>query len=131
MEDPSNKSIEVLLWNTEGIRNAIPYVPQNILKDIDAIILTETFLTEPLDLQGFYAIHSYATPTAGTPAVGITCFLKGTMGKIQGTSKEENMVIIKTTAVTLIPMYITPGTPIESIIETISKATEETEKSKM
>jgi hypothetical protein len=46
------------------------------LKDVDTIILTETFLTEPLDLQGFYAIHSYATPTAGRPAGGITYFLK-------------------------------------------------------
>jgi hypothetical protein len=30
MEDPSNKTIEVLLWNIKGIRNAIPHVPQNI-----------------------------------------------------------------------------------------------------
>jgi endonuclease/exonuclease/phosphatase family metal-dependent hydrolase len=52
------------------------------------------------------------------------------MGKIQGASKEENMVIIKTTSVTLIAMHITPGTPIENIIETISKATEETRKEK-
>jgi hypothetical protein len=52
------------------------------------------------------------------------------MGKIEGASKEENMVIIKTTSVTLIAMYITPGTPVENIIETISKATEETRKEK-
>jgi hypothetical protein len=100
------------------------------LRDIDAIILTETLLTEPLNLQGFYAIHSYATPTAGRPAGGIACFLKGTMGKIQGTSKEENMVIIKTSSVTLIAMYITLDTPIENIIETIYKATEEIRKDK-
>jgi hypothetical protein len=47
-------------------------------------------------------------------------------GKIQGASKEENMVIIKTTSVRLVAMYITLGTPLENIIETVSKATEET-----
>ena len=77
-------------------------------------------------MQGFYAIHKYATPTAGRPAGGVTCFLKGTMGKIEVLSKKEDTVIIRTTEATLIALYIPPGVPIEDIVGTITEATEQT-----
>ena len=41
-----NKETTLLLWNIERLRNAITYIPAEILTKYDAIITTETFLME-------------------------------------------------------------------------------------
>ncbi|KAJ9575493.1 hypothetical protein L9F63_007643, partial [Diploptera punctata] len=94
------------------------------------MILTETFLTEDIELQGYYAIHALATPTEGRPAGGVTCFIKGRTGDIEGITKEENMIIVQTSTVTIIGIYIQPSAPIENIIDKISTAIEQTKADK-
>ncbi|KAJ4426602.1 hypothetical protein ANN_26400, partial [Periplaneta americana] len=62
-EPHPKKNINTLLWNIEGMKTTLPYIPEEIMENTDAMILTETFLTDPIELQGYYAIHTLATPT--------------------------------------------------------------------
>lgn len=108
------------------MKNALPYIPQKTIEETDVLILTETFLTEKTDITGFYNIHTYAQPTAGRPAGGVSCLVKGTMGKLEKTHKGKNLVIVKTTIATIICIYIPPGTTTENTTEIISHAIEQT-----
>ena len=59
------KTTKILLWNTEGAKNALPYLTREMINEMDIIVATETFLLEPINIQGLYGIHTYATPTEG------------------------------------------------------------------
>ncbi|PSN49962.1 hypothetical protein C0J52_08772 [Blattella germanica] len=62
--------LKLLLWNIEGFKGAIPYIPQDVTDEYDITITTETFLKEPADIQTFYSFHTFAAQTAGRPAGG-------------------------------------------------------------
>ena len=49
---------------------------------MDVIIATETFLLEPVNIQGLYGAHTYATPTEGRPEGGASCFFKPAVGQL-------------------------------------------------
>jgi exonuclease III len=80
IEDKESKAEEIslLLWNVEGLNSACNIMPENIFKkDYDVVILTETFLTEPRNIAGFYDFHCLAAQhQKGRPYGGISCFLK-------------------------------------------------------
>jgi hypothetical protein len=86
----------------------------------DILILTETFITEHIDLPGYYAAHSYAVQKQeGRPSGGVSCLYKPNIGQKISTKKEESIVIVTTDIVTIIGIYIKPQTTVEDTIETI------------
>ena len=105
------------------MKNALNYTPPETIKQFDILILTETFLRESTDLTGFYGFHTYATPTRGRPTGGVSCFLKATAGTIKETLREENVIIVKTTHIAVIGIYIAPDTAAEDVIDTVLRAT--------
>lgn len=111
-----------MLWNTEGARNALSYITQESIKQFDIILATETFLLESMDIQGFYAIHSYAKPSDGRPVGGVSCFFKPTIGKLTDTHNDDNILITRTTKITIVGIYIAPHRSTDDAVETISKA---------
>jgi hypothetical protein len=56
----SGRDLSILLWNVEGLKSVLNLSPDNLLTSQDTLILTETFITEHIDLPGYYAAHSYA-----------------------------------------------------------------------
>ena len=62
--------INLLLWNVEGMKNAMALADTEDIEGNDIIITMETFLTESYDRKGFYGMHTLATPTEGRPAGG-------------------------------------------------------------
>ena len=53
------KDISLLLWNTEGLKNAFSLMTENILRH-DIAISTETFLAEQIYMDRYYSIHNLA-----------------------------------------------------------------------
>ena len=126
----STNHASLLLWNIEGLRNAMANAPINTIAKHDAIILTETFLTEEYNIHGYYGIHSFAQHTEGRPAGGVSIFLKPSLGTIKNTIKDDNTVIIKTTEITIIGLYINPQTKAHDAIEKIMEAVSHTTSDK-
>ncbi|KAJ4425322.1 hypothetical protein ANN_29117 [Periplaneta americana] len=78
----SSRHINILLWNIKGLCNVMSLIPLESIAAYDAIILTE-ILTEEYNIQGHYGIYTFAQPTAGMSASGISIFLKPKLGKIR------------------------------------------------
>lgn len=121
-ERNSTKNISILLWNIEGLRNAIASISTETITKYDAIILTETFLKEDYSLKGYYAIHSFAQPTAGRPAGGVSIFVKPSLGSINRIIKYEKTIIIRTADATIIGLYINPQTATEDAAGKVAEA---------
>lgn len=114
----TGKLLDILLWNVEGIKSIISSAPEDIWRNQDVIIATETFLTEPFSIADYYTAHSYAKPKAvGRPEGGVSLIFKPTIGQLKEIVKEENLVIVKTTDLTIVGMYITYSTSIEDTTE--------------
>lgn len=59
----------------EGLKGLLKLNPGNSLETPDILVLTETFLTKPTDIEGFYSIHSLARkPAEGRPSGGVSIF---------------------------------------------------------
>lgn len=95
---------------------------------MDIIITTETFLLEQFNIQGLYDIHSYATLTYGRPDGGISYFFNSTIGQLINVYKESNMLIVRTTKITIIGLYIVPHRKIEDVVEIIFYTTSKVRK---
>ena len=121
-------NIKVLNWNAEGLKNAIKYVPEGELQNYDILVFTETFATEPIDIEGFHGLHSYAKKTEGRPTGGVACYLKPTMGNFKVVYKDENVLAVGTEALTTIAVYIRPQATTEEVMETIMTATDATKE---
>lgn len=89
----------------------------------DILILTETFATKEIDLQGYYGTHSLATQgEAGRPSGGVSCYFKPTLAPIRILQKTTNTITVQTKLFTVIASYYQPGFQIENIIEELNEA---------
>ena len=57
----SKRTVDLLLWNVEGLKSIMHIAPDTITQNHDLIILTETFLTEYIAVPGYCTAHSYAS----------------------------------------------------------------------
>ncbi|CAG0899033.1 unnamed protein product [Darwinula stevensoni] len=57
-------TLYTLLLPYKGLRSLIKLSPDNIFGMHDILLLTETFLTKPMDIDSYYSFHSLARPTA-------------------------------------------------------------------
>jgi hypothetical protein len=60
----------LLVWNVEGMKNAMALADTKDIQGNDIIITTEKFLTESYDIKGFYGVQTLATSTEGRLAGG-------------------------------------------------------------
>ena len=112
----------------EGLKNAIKYISNEDLKAYDIMILKETLTTEPIEINGFYGLHSYARKTEGRPTGGVSCYLRTNAGNFQARHKEEDVIVVKTDICTKIALYIRPQQETEEVIETVMPANSQTEE---
>ena len=92
------------------------------------MILTETLTTEPIEINGFYGLHSYARKTEGRPTGGVSCYLRTNAGNFKVRHKEEDVLVVKTDLCTIIALYIRPQAETEEVIETVMTAISKTEE---
>ncbi|KAJ4429174.1 hypothetical protein ANN_26177 [Periplaneta americana] len=70
-----DSKIDFLLWNVEGLKSILELAPNELLAKQDVLVLTETFMTDNIDIPGFYATHVSATQgLRGRPIWGISCY---------------------------------------------------------
>jgi hypothetical protein len=80
----------------------------------DIVILVETFLTEDIPVDNFYAVHSRAKQGArGRPIGGITCLFKPHLQPAHIIYKGENIVVLSMEAVNVIGVHFKPVTGLE------------------
>ena len=60
--DPDRTTLNIMLWNVEGLRKLLETAPGNLWTEMDIIIVTETMTTENLEIPQFYSKHALATP---------------------------------------------------------------------
>ena len=97
----------------------------------DVIILCETFVTEPLNISGFYATHALAKqPPKGRPSGGVSCFHKASLGQPRQTHVTEDSVTVHLKDITIIGVYLRPQTTAEETIESITKILAQTDPEK-
>ena len=119
----SKRTLDLLLWNVEGLKSIMQNAPDTITQNHDIIVLTETFLTEYTAIPGYYTTHSYAVQKQeGRPSGGVSCIYKNKIWEKIAEYKEDNMVHITTTYLEIIGLYIPPQTNIEDAIEKIASA---------
>ena len=125
-----NKNTSILLWNTEGLKNALTLAPENIIKNHDIVILNETFLTEDWSHEEYYCIHSFATQgNTGRPKGGISCLIKPNLSHFLIQMNTGNLLLVKTKLCPLISVYFQPEYKEGNIIDEISAALNIVQKS--
>lgn len=119
--------IKTLLWNIEGLRNAINMIPEDIFDEYDIVTLTETFLTTQWSTENFYAAHSYASQgDRGRPKGGITMLIKPRLAPFEILQNTKNILLVKTNACTVLNAYFNPEYKAEEIEEEINQALRKT-----
>ena len=118
---PLNKlDCNVLLWNTEGIKNAMDLAPPDILHNYDLAIFTETFIMDNWNHPLFYSTHVLAKKgDKGRPAGGISVLMRPWMTPIIRTIRKENAVLIVTKELAIIAAYYPPNHSALEILEEI------------
>ena len=115
--------ISILLWNVEGFKSVLKMETKGILVS-DIIILTETFLTEPIVIERYYNVHALAKQKErGRPYGGVTCLYNHRIGKIKSIHTEENIIIISTAHLTIAGQYIPPHASLKDTTEILSIVT--------
>lgn len=118
------RELTCLLWNVEGFISLMK-TPEICLLEQDMLILTETFLREPVTLPGYYAAHSLAAVgPEGRPSGGVSCLFRPSMGQVVDEYAERDVVIVTFEHLIVIGMYIRPTATTEFAIETILHALE-------
>ena len=117
-----------MLWNVEGLGNIVRTMPRSIFYE-DAIVLTETFLQEPLELDGYYSKHRLATQgPLGRPSGGISCYIKPWLAPIETIVENKNILLVQTKVAKIICVYFQPEISAEQIIDIINDALEYVDK---
>ena len=76
----------------------------------DVIILTETFLTEAVDVPNYYGVHAPAIQRErGRSSGGVSCLFKDTIGTVTKIHKEENLIILFMPQISIVGVYIATG----------------------
>ena len=114
--------IKTLLWNVEGLKSLLN-APEASLLDKDLLVLTETFLLDPVYIKGYYGIHSLAEARPeGRPSGGVSCFYKPIMGQPVKVQVEVNSVVIVFSTLAVIAMYVNPTATAETLVGAILQA---------
>lgn len=117
------REIRCLLWNVEGLNGVVSVVPNNWFSPYDVVILTETFLTSYLHIQGKYAIHNFASQgDRGRPKGGISCLLSPRLCPFVVVHRTDNLLMVQTTVCWIISVYFQPEWKSYEIIQEINTA---------
>ena len=72
----TSSSVSIMLWNVEGLNSILRLNPLAFLTT-DIVILAETFMTQNINIEGYYNSHILATQgDRGRPSGRISCLLK-------------------------------------------------------
>ncbi|KAJ4425363.1 hypothetical protein ANN_27978 [Periplaneta americana] len=117
------KNLRMILWNTEGLTNALSLTTLNFLQKYDLAIFTETFLTKEWGLENFYSINNLATQSKlGRPKGGISCLITPSFSPFETQDKSEHILAIKTKICTIVGTYFQPEIGETDIIDEIITA---------
>ncbi|KAJ4428458.1 hypothetical protein ANN_24495, partial [Periplaneta americana] len=97
----------------------LKYIDKEDLLEHDILVFSETFATEPINIEGYYGLHSYGRKTDGRPTDGISCYLRPSQGNFKVIHKEENVFTVRTDNITVAAVYIRPQATTEEVIETL------------
>ena len=105
-----------ILWNLEGLISLMKLCPDDILRTHNILLLTETLLTKPIDIEGFYSFHSLSRPPAnrGRPSGGIRIACKPYL-EPELIQCNESSVTIRTPYATLACCYPPPEAPPDEV----------------
>ncbi|KAJ4425696.1 hypothetical protein ANN_27892 [Periplaneta americana] len=113
----------MILWNTEGLINALSPIPQNFLLKYDLALFTETFLTKEWGTENFYTINNLATQSKlGQPKGGISCLITPRFSPFETQENSEHILAIKTKICTIVKTYFQSEIGETNIIDEISTA---------
>ncbi|KAJ4451801.1 hypothetical protein ANN_03273 [Periplaneta americana] len=89
----------------------------------DILILYETFLQEPRNINGFHAAHVLAkVGPEGRPSGGVSCYYNRDLGQAKNVETRENTVIIQLNNLQIAGIYIRPQSSADEVIEIIMTA---------
>ena len=105
------------------MESSIELLAPSALNGIQAIILTETWATKPLNLHNFYAVNCSAEKTVGKgrPRGGVSVFYRQQIGKIRVRLAEDNCIVIEGDRINILAAYMRPE---ESTITKLEKITQ-------
>ena len=115
--------VQTLLWNAEGLINALDLCPQGFLQQYDVVILNETFITKDWGLPGFYCMHRFASQgNRGRPKGGISCLIKPELSPFKKVYETDNIVLIQTKPISILCAYFQPDFAEVDIIDELGTA---------
>lgn len=118
-----------MLWNIEGLKNAMSLAPKNCLDGYDMVILTETFLTEQWQYRDYYSMHILAKQgEKGRPKGGITVLLRPWLTPVTATIKKDHTLLIETKYITIIAAYFQPNETALDIIDELGQQLTQSKK---
>lgn len=93
------------------------------MENHDILIWCETFLTQSVEISGFYSEHALAeAKQEGRPYGGVSCFFKPTMGQTVWRHTGKNTIILKFKFFTVVGLYIRPQATTDEVVESIFSA---------
>ena len=114
--------IQLVLWNIEGAKAINNKIGIDCIEG-DIVVLTETFLTEPMGKKHYHGYHSLATQgIAGRPSGGITIYIKPHLTPTRIVHKTTNVIMVSTSVATILAAYFQPEVTSPDIIDSINEA---------
>lgn len=118
----TEENIKIMLWNIEGLKNAMSTVPTDFLQGYDIAILTESFLIDNWQHPDYHCTHLKAKQgERGRPAGGIAVLIKPELTPIISTNHLEHTLMIETKHITIISAYFQPNKSAIDIIDEIGQ----------
>ncbi|KAJ4437455.1 hypothetical protein ANN_17599, partial [Periplaneta americana] len=115
--------IKTLLWNIEGLKNAINMIPDDTFDTYDLVSLIETFLTSQWSTDNFYSVHSYTRQgERGRLKGGITMLINSRLAPFETLLNTKNTLLVKTKLCTVMNVYFQPEYKADEILEEIDHA---------
>ena len=113
----TSSSVSIVLWNVEGLNSILHLNPPAFLTT-DIVILAETFITQNMNIEGYYNSHLLATQgDRGRPSGGISRLLKPWLTPHKITYSSANILAIETKTLNIIGTYFQPNHSAQDIIE--------------
>lgn len=116
------ENLKIMLWNIEGLKNAMNLTPQDFFHGYDIAILTETFLTENWEHPDFYSTHLKATHgERGRPKGGVSILTRPEHTPIKATRLLEHTILTEIKTCTIIAAYFQPNKTAINIMDEIGQ----------
>jgi hypothetical protein len=113
------------MWNCEGVENALEYVPLKDFSQCGIWVLTETFTTKPVEIDGYFSYHTFASRVTrlGRHSGGVSVFIATNIARTSSVLMcGHNILALSSEGFNIVAMYSSPAADFDAALESLADA---------